>query len=363
MCYYCDFHFSVSLKRKDDLLNALHKEIQTRNFYLVNEEIETIYFGGGTPSLLSIIELDTILNLIYKHYLISKNPEITLEANPDDLSYSYLQDLQKIGVNRLSVGIQSFDDKKLKLLNRRHNAKEAINSVKNSQDAGFNNINIDLIYGLPDLTNQKWQDNLHIAFDLEIQHISSYHLTIEPKTAFHNFVKKGKLSLPEEKESLVQFQTLVKETGRHGFIHYEISNFAKEGFFSKHNTNYWLHKKYIGFGPSAHSYDFSSRQWNVANNAKYIENVIDDKSYFKKEILSVYDKYNDYILTSLRTMWGIDLNKIRKEFGQQYYNMCLHEAQIFIQSEQLILSNNKLILTKSGKFLADKIASDLFFIN
>ncbi len=363
MCYYCDFHFSVSLKRKEELLQALLIEIETRNDYLKNEEIETIYFGGGTPSILKINELDQILELIYKLYSVSKNPEITLEANPDDLSIDYLNGLKQIGINRLSIGIQSFEDKHLKQLNRRHDAREAINSVKNSQEAGFNNINIDLIYGLPGLTNKNWEENLRNALNLSIQHISAYHLSIEHKTVLANFLKKGKIKQLEEKESLNQFNTLVKKTEEQGFLHYEISNFSKDGYFSKHNINYWLQEKYLGIGPSAHSYDYKTRRWNISNNAKYIELINKNESYSETEILSLSEKYNDYILTSLRTVWGADLEKISREFGKGFHDECLKEAEKYIISGQITDTNNRLIISKKGKFIADKIASDLFIVD
>lgn len=363
MCYYCDFHFSISLKLKKELLKALEQEIVSRRNYLNKETINTIYFGGGTPSILEIKELETILNLIHTNYSISNDPEITLEANPDDLKLSYLRQLKEIGFNRLSIGIQSFEDDKLKQLNRRHTADEAIDSIKNAQKVGFDNINIDLIYGLPGLSGVQWLKNLHKAFDLNIQHISAYHLGIEPKTAFSNFVKKGKIVLPKENESLEQFNILLEEMEKTGFIHYEISNFGKENFYSKHNTNYWLQQKYIGIGPSAHSFNLISRQWNIANNVKYIELVKNKQAFYEEEILTKNEKYNDYILTSLRTMWGTDLNKIETDFGIKYLKHCQNESEIFIQSKHIVQENEVLFLTKSGKFIADKIVSDLFKVN
>lgn len=363
MCFYCDFHFSVSIKFKKELLEALEKEIVSRRNYLDYETINTIYFGGGTPSILEIKELKTILNVIQTNYSISNDPEITMEANPDDLKLSYLKQLKEIGFNRLSIGIQSFEGNKLKQLNRKHNAAEAINSVKNSQKAGFDNINIDLIYGLPNLSKTQWHENLHKAFALDIQHISAYHLSIEPKTAFSNFVKKGKIVLPQENESMEQFNILLEETDKNEFIHYEISNFAKKGFYSKHNTNYWFKQKYLGIGPSAHSFNLNSRQWNIANNTKYIELVKNKQVLYEEEILTINEKYNDYILTSLRTMWGTNLKKIEADFGLKYLKYCQEESEKYIFSKHIVKENNKLLLTKKGKFIADKIASDLFMIS
>ena len=255
------------------MAKAIQKELHLRQNYLSNESLETIYFGGGTPSLLNVSILQNFLIAINKLFKVDKNPEITLEANPDDLSIKYLQGLRKIGFNRLSIGIQSFNDGMLKQINRKHNAQQAVQCVLNAQKVGFRNINIDLIYGLPGLTTSDWKQTLKKAFELNIQHISAYHLTIEPNTAFNHFNKRGMISLPSENESLQQFNMLINETEKKGFQHYEISNFALPGFHSKHNTSYWMQKKYLGVGPSAHSYNMISRQWNVSNNKIYIDNI------------------------------------------------------------------------------------------
>ncbi|NOZ47800.1 MAG: radical SAM family heme chaperone HemW [Chlorobi bacterium] len=362
LCYYCDFHFSVSLKNKTALLNALLEEVKLRKEYLKEEKIETVYFGGGTPSVLTISELNTLLNVVYQHYKIDKNPEITIEVNPDDVNTNYLKDLKKAGFNRLSIGVQSFDNKQLQIMNRRHNAEEAVFSVINSQKAGFDNISIDLIYGLPELTISEWLHNLDKAMNLQVQHISAYHLTIEPRTAFNKFLKNGKIKLLAEEESVKQFELLIDKTGANDFVHYEISNFGKPGYFSKHNTNYWKQKKYAGFGPSAHSYDIKTRQWNIANNKKYIDLILAEQPFFKKEVLSKTDKYNDYVLTSLRTMWGINLLKTEADFGMVFLTNCKKEAQKYLDAGQMELKNDHLLLTRKGKFIADKITSDLFLV-
>jgi oxygen-independent coproporphyrinogen-3 oxidase len=372
-CHYCDFHFSTSLKNKDSFLKALKKEIfLKREFFLnakdgANERINTIYFGGGTPSILSIHELMDVFELLYKQFDIDKDAEITLEANPDDLTPEKTKALRTTPVNRLSIGIQSFYDEDLQLMNRAHNAKEALKIIGLVHDNNFHNISIDLIYGIPTLTHQKWEKNLRTAFNMGVKHISAYCLTVEPKTALAKFVATGKIKNVDEQHSSEQFEILLQEMRTNDFKQYEISNFCKDEFYSRHNSNYWLKEKYLGLGPSAHSYNGVARQWNVSNNAKYIHaletmQTTDQQQplLFEQEILTIEQRYNEYILTSLRTMWGSDLLYVKKQFGNDFWEHCLKEAAPYLLLKQLMQEDNKLFLTDTGKLFADKIASDLF---
>ncbi len=361
-CHYCDFHFSTSLKNKDAFLISLKKEIELQKNYLGTSRISTIYFGGGTPSLLTESELMHIFDELNVHFEIDTDAEITLEANPDDLNLKKIKELKHTPINRLSIGIQSFYDEDLALMNRAHTSKEALSVVQTSQDSGFENITIDLIYGIPTLTNEKWKHNLHTAFDLQVKHISSYCLTVEAKTALANFIKTGKVKNVDEQQSIEQFEIMVEKMKQNDFIHYEISNFCKEGFHSRHNSNYWLKENYLGLGPSAHSYNGVSRQWNISNNALYIQSIEKNKLNFEEEILTTTQKYNEYILTSLRTIWGTDLTYIETAFGKDYKNYCIKESERYIMEENLLNKENKLFLSDKGKLLADKIASDLFYI-
>ncbi len=369
-CYYCDFHFSTSLNNKDAFLKALKKEIEMQKNYLATisnaekqTEISTIYFGGGTPSMLSQSELMGLIETLHKYFKISPDAEITLEANPDDLTSLKIKELKNTPVNRLSIGIQSFFDEDLKSMNRVHNSQEALSAVKASQDKGFENITIDLIYGIPSLTNQKWKQNLRTAFDLEVKHISSYCLTVEPKTALAHLVKEGKIKNVDEQQSAEQFEIMLDEMRKNNFLQYEISNFCKDNFFSRHNTNYWLKETYLGLGPSAHSFNGNTRQWNISNNALYIQSLEKNKLNFEEEILTEQQQYNEYILTSLRTMWGTDLSYIEKYFGKDYLSYCVNESEKYILQGDIKEEENKLFLTDKGKLFADKIAGDLFEIN
>ena len=359
-CNYCDFHFSTTLKNKDAFLNALKKEIEMQKQYLDGNKISTIYFGGGTPSLLSESELMSLFELLHKHFDIDDAAEITLEANPDDLTKEKIKQLKATPVNRLSIGIQSFYDDDLKLMNRAHTSGEALYVVKAAQDSGFENITIDLIYGITSLSHLRWKSNLQTAFDLQVKHISAYCLTVEPKTALAHQIKTGQLNKLDEQQGAEQFEIMLEEMNKNNFIQYEISNFCKDEFYSKHNSNYWLKENYLGLGPSAHSFNGSSRQWNVSNNALYIQAIEKGELSFEKEELTAGQRYNEYILTSLRTMWGTDLNYIEKEFGKEYLTDCLAEAAIYIEENKILLEKNKLILSDKGKLFADKIASDLF---
>jgi oxygen-independent coproporphyrinogen III oxidase len=363
LCYYCDFHFTVSLKEKDAVMESILKEISLQKNYLGNEIIETIYLGGGTPSVLNSDELNEIFGTIYRYFKISDNVEITMEVNPDDLQPEYLKRLYRESpVKRLSIGIQSFRDEDLKKMNRRHTAQEAITAVRNSQAAGFSNINIDLIYGIPGLTMDGWKKNLEQALNMDIQHISAYHLTFEPKTVFWRYLSQGKIKPVKESLSIKQFEWLIQETAAHGFIHYEISNFAREGYLSKHNTNYWKQKKYLGIGPSAHSYNLTSRQWNIANNSKYTESLKNNLIPFEIEELGPETKYNDYLLTSLRTMWGADINHINKSIGEKYANHFLQHSVKFIDNGDMVRNGDTFILSLKGKFLSDYIISELMYV-
>jgi len=361
-CHYCDFHFSTSMKKKDEMVLALAKEIRMRKSESANEKIETIYFGGGTPSRLQIADLRLQLDSIYENYTVAANPEITLEANPDDLSEDYLIALSKIGINRLSIGIQSFFEDDLKLMNRAHNSAEAIQCLEIATKY-FDAISLDLIYGIPGMSNEKWQQNIETALSFGITHISSYALTVEPKTALNKLIQTGKIASPSDDVAQEHFQILVETLERNGFIHYELSNFGKEGYFSKNNSAYWLGKKYIGIGPSAHSYNGASRSWNVSNNALYLKSLDENKLPNEIEILSKTDRYNEYIMTGLRTIWGVSLDRIATEFGNAYLDYLQKQAQKFIKDGLLFIENSILKPTAKGKFLTDGIASDLFYLS
>jgi len=366
-CHYCDFHFSTSLNKKEAMLTALIKELKLRKNEFKNTSVETIYFGGGTPSLLTVDELQILINEVYTHYKVVNTPEITLEANPDDLSLNKINELKKSAVNRLSIGVQSFFEEDLKLMNRAHNALEAEYSIKEAQDAGFENISIDLIYGIPKMTNDRWEHNIQKTLAFKIPHISSYALTVEPKTALEKLIQKGEIDAVDDALAQQHFLKLIAILEQHNFVHYELSNFGKPGFFSKNNTAYWLGKQYIGIGPSAHSYDGIRRSWNVANNSKYIKTISTDQLPSEMEVLSEKDRYNEYIMTGLRTIWGVSLNKIEKDFGTVFKQQLLQQSEKYIQEGFLTLINEEtsavLKTTKKGKFLSDGIASDLFLLN
>ncbi|WP_019670646.1 radical SAM family heme chaperone HemW [Eudoraea adriatica] len=360
-CYYCDFHFSTSLAKKDAMIVALKQELYLRKEEFKNEEIETIYFGGGTPSLLEKNEIAQIIDAISKYYQVIENPEITLEANPDDLSVSKIDELSDSAVNRLSIGIQSFFDQDLKLMNRAHTADDAHNCLIEARKH-FDNISIDLIYGIPGLTNMRWEENIARALSYDLPHISSYALTVEPKTALKAFIEKGLIPDVDDETAQEQFYLLLNKLETEGFVNYEISNFGKEGFYSKNNTSYWQGKKYLGIGPSAHSYDGKKRGWNIRNNSKYIKSINQDILPLEEEILTVMDRYNEYIMTGLRTIWGISLKKIQTEFGKFYYDYVLKQSDKYIKEGLLFADREMLGVTKKGKFLCDGIASDLFMI-
>jgi len=359
-CHYCDFHFSTSLKKKDEMIAALIQELHLREKE-ITEPVETIYFGGGTPSVLSNEEIDQILKPIFSLFNVIENPEITLEANPDDLSKDRIKQLANSKINRLSIGVQSFYNKDLQMMNRAHNADEAWNSLVEATNY-FDNISIDLIYGIPNMSLDRWKSNVQKALDLGINHISTYALTVEPRTALASLIKKGKIAQPDDGNAHEHFLALIEMLENAGFIHYELSNFGKPDYFSKNNSAYWLGKKYLGIGPSAHSFDGKNRSWNIANNSLYIQSIQKNELPNETETLSVQDRYNEYIMTGLRTIWGVSLDRIEKEFGTNYKNYLLKEAQCFIDNEQLQLVDNVLKTTVKGKFFGDGIASELFWV-
>ena len=343
------------------MILALCQELFLRKSEIDLEIIETIYFGGGTPSRLSVDEINFILKTVFSNYQVATNPEITLEANPDDLTNDYIIALSQSKINRLSIGVQSFFEEDLVLMNRAHNVTEAKKSIELATQY-FDNISIDLIYGIPGLTNKMWQENIQTAIDFGINHISSYALTVEPKTALEKLIRVGKIATTNDNVSQQHFEILVKTLTDNNFIHYELSNFGKPDYFSKNNSNYWLGQKYLGIGPSAHSYDGKSRSWNVANNAIYLKKINQNILPCESEILTRIDIYNEYVMTGLRTIWGINLDKIAREFGTNFLDYLLHNAQKFINQDLLYIENNTLKITNKGKFLSDGIASDLFFV-
>ena len=361
-CHYCDFHFSTSLKKKDEMILALAKEIEMRKSEFQDEIVETIYFGGGTPSILSIEDLRFLIDEIYRNYKVVENPEITVEANPDDLTENRIIEFSKNKVNRLSIGIQSFFGDDLKMMNRAHNVEEAKKCLETATQY-FDNISIDLIYGVPEMSNEKWLQNIETALSFGVPHISSYALTVEPKTALHSFIQKGIIQQPDDEVAQEHFHILVDKLSENGFIHYELSNFGKENYFSKNNSSYWLGKKYIGIGPSAHSYDGKNRGWNISNNSLYIKSIQENKLPIEIETLTKTDRYNEYIMTGLRTIWGISLERIEQEFGKTYLDYLNKQAAKFIEDHLLFVDENILRTTKKGKFLSDGISSDLFLLN
>jgi oxygen-independent coproporphyrinogen-3 oxidase len=344
------------------MVNAICKEIAMRQNYLQDKNLQSIYFGGGTPSLLNQKQLLQIFETIEKHFTIQANAEITLEANPDDLSEEKLAELKLTPINRLSIGVQSFFDDDLKWMNRAHNANEAEKAIATAKQKGFENITIDLIYGTPGLSNENWLQNIQKALALGVNHISSYALTVEPKTALATMIEKGKYADTNEEKAAEQFDILVNTLTANGFIHYEISNFAKPDFFAKHNSNYWKGKHYLGIGPSAHSFNTVSRSWNVANNQKYLNALAINELDITDEILTVNNQINEYIMTGLRTIWGCDLNVIALQFGETEKKRMIKESAKFIDQDLLVISNNILLTTPKGKFLADGIAADLFLV-
>jgi oxygen-independent coproporphyrinogen III oxidase len=359
-CNYCNFHFSTSLSKKNDFLAALQTELTLQKNYLQHTPIETIYFGGGTPSLLSISEIEHIFETIFKNYDIANNAEITLEANPDDLSTDKLRALATTPINRLSIGIQSFFDDDLAFMRRAHNAAEAEKSIKVAQDIGFQNLTIDLIYGTPTMNNERWRQNIQKALAFDTPHISSYCLTVEPKTLLEKQIKKGELRNVNDENAALQFEILIDDLTDNGYEHYEISNFSKPNCHARHNSNYWLGVPYLGAGPSAHSFDGFTRQHNIANNSLYISHLQQNKLCYEVENLTLAQRYNEYILTTLRTKWGAEEQKI-KVFGATFWQYFALHVQSFLNDETVVLQNGIYTLSKKGKMIADYIAVALFF--
>ena len=361
-CHYCDFHFSTSLKKKEPLLGAMQKELILRAEELEGREVTSLYFGGGTPSLLEVNELDLLIKCVEKNYWLSADAEITLEANPDDLDRIKITALASAGINRLSIGIQSFLEEDLRLMNRAHSAAQSHMSLELAKEY-FENISIDLIYGIPNQTTQKWQQNLDWALQYDVPHISSYALTVEPRTALKAFIDKGLIQEIDEEQTEKHFYLLIDQLERNGYLHYEISNFGKPGCFARNNTAYWQGKSYIGIGPSAHSYDGYSRSWNVRNNSKYIAGLEQGILPREREKLSKRDRFNEYVMTGLRTQWGISLGKIKNDFGPEYHDYLLQQSARYLREALLYIDGDTLRVTKKGKFLADGIASHLFMLN
>lgn len=361
ICHYCDFYKSGNLKLENNFINAIIEEIDFRKDSL-NKKIETIYFGGGTPSTLIFKNLRIIIDKIYKNFEIIDNPEISIELNPDDININYLENLKQVGFNRLSIGIQSFNNSILKFLNRRHNSQIAENSIKLAIESGFSNISIDLIYGIPNQTNQDILNDISVINKYAITHVSAYHLTIEDKTFFGKLYNQNKLKLIDENLSLDYYQTVVNELDSIGFKQYEVSSYARNNMLSKHNTNYWKNVEYLGLGPSAHSYFSKSRFWNVSSLSKYLK-LIKSKSFFEKETLNNDDLYNEYILVSLRTVWGIDLDYILSTFGTEYYKYTIRIYDKNKNSIYLRKLDNHIHLNSIGLFVSDLLIQDFFITN
>ncbi|GGW54909.1 coproporphyrinogen III oxidase [Winogradskyella epiphytica] len=368
------------MKKKGELVNALAKELELRKDEFNHTTVHTIYFGGGTPSLLTIDELQFLIDAVYKNYKVSEHPEITLEANPDDLieaskagdavsvgeaevkPKTIFESYRSIGINRLSIGIQSFFEADLKLMNRAHNAEEAkaclVEATKH-----FDNISLDLIYGIPNATNEQWLENIETALSFGVPHISSYALTVEPKTALASFIKKGLIDDVDDEQAHDQFHILKDRLEASGFIHYELSNFAKDGYFSKNNSAYWQGKTYLGIGPSAHSFNGKQRGWNVKNNSMYIKSIEQNELPIEIETLTEVDRYNEYIMTGLRTQWGVSIAKVETDYSKDFKDYLIDQAQVFINQQLLYIKDEHLRVTKKGQFLCDGIASELFRLN
>jgi len=359
-CHYCDFHFSTNLANKESVMDAIGDELKLRKAYLEGQAIESIYFGGGTPSLMDYDGLRRLMDGLIESFDIVKGAEITIEANPDDLTLRKITELQQAGFNRLSLGIQSFRDQDLKMMNRAHTSKQADYAVKAAQDKGYENITIDLIYSIPGMDMTGWKQNLDVAFGLNIQHISAYSLTFEPRTVFGHYEKTKKLIPVDQALSEEQFLYMLEEMRSHGFEHYEVSNFGLPGYYSKHNTSYWKGAHYLGLGPSAHSFNGTSRQWNISNNPQYLSGVNTGKLFFEKEELDENARLNEYIMTGLRTMWGIDLTIIKQKFSFDFFGEYEDKIQALESQGKLIKESNIIRLSPGGLLFADGIASDFF---
>ncbi|WP_447951853.1 radical SAM family heme chaperone HemW [Chryseobacterium koreense] len=362
-CSYCNFHFSTSLDFKDEMISAIKKELFLRKDELQDNNLQSLYFGGGTPSILKADELKSIIDEVLKYFTFDKDIEITIEANPDDLDKNFLKDLSRTEINRLSIGTQSFFDDDLKMMNRAHNSSEAESSIKRSQDFGFENISIDLIYGSPTSNFGIWKQNLNKTIELEVPHVSSYALTIEPKTALNQWIKQKKIAAPNEYEQNKEFYYMSEFLKDHGFNHYEISNFGKPEFHSKHNSAYWKYREYLGIGPSAHSYNGrNERSWNIANNKRYIDFLHKNQLTKETEILSEKDQFNEMLMIGLRTTWGVDLVSLKEKCSAETFDYLQNEIQQKVEDGILIMEHNHLKIPEKHWFMADGIASDLFLV-
>ncbi len=358
LCNYCDFYHVIAKKDNAPVIEALLREASLRRDYLGSEQVNTIYFGGGTPSVLSVKEIESIYSALKAGFNISEESEITIELNPDDITPEYMSGLKRTGINRISIGVQSWRDKDLKLLNRRHTGIQAEKAINDALHAGFVNITIDLIYGIPEMNSEEWAKNLDKAFSFDIKHLSAYHLTIEPGTVFGKMKDKNLLTETDEEESISQFNILVEKAEKAGFMHYEISNFGRPGYFSQHNSNYWKQVPYLGLGPSAHSFNRYSRQWNVRNLHQYMKSAGKGKLLSEREELSLKTRFNEYIMTSLRTMWGIDLNYMEMTFEKEGYDYVINTSGKFIKYGLMKQEKNTLILTNQGMMISDNIISE-----
>lgn len=358
-CHYCNFHFSTSLRYKRPMVEAIAKELEQRRDYLEGKKVTSIYFGGGTPSLLDEAELDLLFDTIHQYYSLSDAPEITLEANPDDLHPERLSVLRASPVNRLSIGIQSFSEADLKFMNRAHNAKEASACIEQALKFGFDNLTVDLIYGAPTTSDEQWQANLKRVFDFQIPHLSCYNLTVEPNTALHHFVQKDKVPDVDEEQSARQLEQLLELSAAAGYEQYEISNFAKPGWYARHNSAYWQGQWYLGVGPSAHSFNGGSRRWNSANNQKYLKGMDENLIPYELEVLSPAQQFNEYIMTGLRTIWGCKAERLRA-IDSRYAAQFAAAVLPYLERGIVVLKDEIYTLSQQGKFLADRIAMELF---
>jgi oxygen-independent coproporphyrinogen-3 oxidase len=361
-CSYCDFYKSTQVKFKPELIQAILRELELRADYLTGETVETVYFGGGTPSVLTKEELEAIFSAVYKLFSVSARAEVTFEANPDDLTRSYLDMLVATPINRLSIGIQSFDDQILQKMRRRHNSSQAVECVDDAFKAGFDNLSIDLIYGLPGLEPAQWEQNLLKAVELPVKHLSAYHLTYHEGTHFYDLLHKGIIREAGEDDSFLQFETLIDTAAQHGFEHYEISNFARDGKISKHNYGYWFGLNYLGIGPSAHSYNGKSRSWNIPDLFGYMKQIGQRQLPQETEVLSNADRYNDYIITRLRTKWGISDKTTALEFGEKYASVLKETALKYMAGGYILHNDGHYTLTRKGYFISDRITEDLMII-
>ena len=360
-CHYCNFHFSTNQNSKSSFIKAVCKELQLRSPEHRSQEIQTIYFGGGTPTVLEVSELTSILDVVYEDYNVSSDPEITLEANPDDLDLEKIIALSKTKINRLSIGIQSFHETDLVAMNRAHNSDEAKKCLEIATKY-FDNITIDLMFGMPTMSTDLWRQNLQTAFGFGIKHLSCYAMTVEPQTALEHFIKKGSHPPIDDEVSAQHFNILLEETTKNNLIHYETCSFGQSEYFSRHNTSYWLGKSYLGVGPSAHSFDGKIRSWNISNNSKYIKSIEASVLPSESERLSIENRFNEYIMTGLRTMWGVSLQKIETEYGLKIKEELVNNSKQLITSNYLVIEDQHLKITKTGKFLSDGIASELFLV-